>query len=132
MAAPTVDKVIEKYVELRKKKEDVEREAKNQVAVFREAMEKLEGYLLARMDVDGVTSYKTTSGTAFKTTVDHAGVADWEELIEFIKKNEAWTLLEKRVSKQAVRGYLDVGQPPPPGVNYVTRVDINIRKPTES
>lgn len=126
-----VGKVIEKYVALRQEKEGIERETKTKVAVIRENMNKLESWLLAAMDAEGLQQFKSEAGTAYKTTVDHAGVADWEELIEFVKANEAWTLLEKRVSKQAVKGYLDMGHEPPPGVNYVTKIVVNIRKPSE-
>lgn len=126
----TVDKVISKFMALREQKEAIEREMKERLASIREDMGKLETWILAKMEQEGVSQFKTDHGTAFKATTDHAGVADWQELIEFIKANDAYDLLEKRVSKQAVRSYLDIGQPPPPGVNYTTRVDVAIRKPT--
>jgi hypothetical protein len=53
-------------------------------------------------------------------------------MIAFVKENEAYDLLEKRVSKVAVRGYIDQTKAVPPGVNYGTRLDVNIRKPTAS
>ena len=39
-------------------------------------------------------------------------------------------MLEKRVSKNAVRGYIDEHKEVPSGVNYGTRIDINVRKPS--
>jgi len=46
-----------------------------------------------------------------------------------LMENEAYDLLEKRVSKVAVRGYIDMNKAVPAGVTYGTRVDINVRKP---
>jgi len=39
-------------------------------------------------------------------------------------------MLERRVSKTAVRGYIDANKEVPPGITYGTKLDINIRKPT--
>jgi hypothetical protein len=38
-------------------------------------------------------------------------------------------MLEKRISKIAVRGYIEANKAVPPGVNYGTKLEINIRKP---
>jgi hypothetical protein len=38
-------------------------------------------------------------------------------------------MLEKRVSKTAVRAYIDQTKSVPPGVNYGTKLEVNIRKP---
>jgi hypothetical protein len=59
-------------------------------------------------------------------------VADWDAMLSFVKENEAYDLFEKRVSKVAVRGYIEQTKTVPPGVNYGTRLDVNIRKPTAS
>jgi hypothetical protein len=128
---PTVEDVIAKYVHIKGLKDAVEREAKTKVADLVAKLARLEAYILQRMDQDGVTSFKTAKGTAFKTKADFASVADWDELLRFIKENNAWDLLQKRVSKEAVRSYLDMDQPPPPGVNYGVKTDIAIRKPSE-
>ena len=38
-------------------------------------------------------------------------------------------LLEKRVSKTAVRAYIEADKSVPSGINYGTRLDVNVRKP---
>ena len=83
-----------------------------------------------KADKDGVDSFKTANGTAFLTTTDFARVEDWDATLEFIKGNDAYDLLEKRVSKTAVRGYIEANKSVPSGVNYGTRIDVNIRKPS--
>jgi len=125
----TVDSVIKKYMALRAKKEAIEAETKEQVKGIKESMAKIEAWLKVKADADGVTSFKTEHGTAFLTTVDYANVADWDAVLEFIRNEEAYDMLEKRVSKAAVRGYLESTNEVPPGVNYGTKLDVNIRKP---
>ena len=92
-------------------------------------MAKLEAYIKEQADEQGVDSFKTGNGTAFLTTTDFAQVADWDAVLEFIKDNDAFDLLEKRVSKTAVRGYIEADKSVPSGINYGTRIDVNVRKP---
>jgi hypothetical protein len=125
----TVDQVIEAYLKYRNKKEALEAEIKDQVKDLKDKMAKLEAWIKEKADADGVTSFKTANGTAFLTTTDYANVADWDAVLNFIKENEAYDMLEKRVSKTAVRGYIEQKKAVPSGVNYGTRIDVNVRKP---
>ena len=125
----TVDKVIQTYMKLRSKKEAIEAETKDKVAEVKANMAKIEAWLKEKADADGVTSFKTDHGTAFLTTTDFANVADWDAVLDFIRKEEAFDMLEKRISKTAVRGYIEANKEVPPGVTYGTKLDVNIRKP---
>ena len=125
----TVDQVIETYMKFRKKKETIESEAKIQVNRIKENMTKLESWLKEKADTDGVTSFKTNHGMVFLTTNDYARVSDWDAMLGFIRENEAYDLFEKRVSKTAVRGYIDMNKAVPAGVTYGTKIDVNVRKP---
>ena len=128
----TVDSVIATYMKLRSQKESIEAETKDRVSGIKAKMEKLEAWIKEQADAQGVTSFKTRHGTAFLTTSDYANVADWDSVLDFIRENEAYDMLEKRISKVAVRGYIDQNKTVPPGVNYGTRLDVNIRKPAVS
>jgi len=126
---PNVGDVIRTYMKLRDQKAAIEAETKERVADLKAKMEKLEAYLKAQMDAQGLTSFKSDYGTAFLTTTDYANVADWDAVISFIRDNEAYDMLEKRVSKIAVRGYIEQFKAVPPGINYGTKLQVNIRKP---
>lgn len=124
-----VDDVVATYMKLRSQKEAIEAEVKDRVSGIKAKMEKLEAWIKEQADAQGVTSFKTKHGTAFLTTTDYANVADWDAVLGFIRENEAFDMLEKRISKIAVRGYIDVNKAVPPGVNYGTKLEVNIRKP---
>ncbi len=124
-----VDDVIATYMKLRSQKDSIEAETKEKVAAVKAKMEKLEAWIKEQADLQGVTSFKTKFGTAFLTTTDYATVADWDAMLTFVRENDAYDMLEKRVSKTAVRGYIEQTKTVPPGVNYGTRLDVNIRKP---
>lgn len=124
----TVEQVVETYLKLRRKKEAVEAETKDKVAELKAKMTKLESWLMQKADEDGVTSFKTSAGTAFVTTTDFANVANWDAVLDFIKANDAFDMLEKRVSKTAVRAIMDETGDVPPGITYGTKIGINVRK----
>lgn len=124
-----VDDVIATYMKLRSQKEAIEAEVKDRVSGIKVKMEKLEAWIKEQADAQGVTSFKTKHGTAFLTTTDYANVADWDAVLGFIRENEAFDMLEKRISKTAVRGYIDANKAVPPGVNYGTKLEVNVRKP---
>jgi len=130
MTEPNVDQVIAAYIKMREKKSRMEAEVKAEVAKINEKLMRLEGWLRGKADEQGVTSFKTNHGTAFMTTVDFASVADWDAVLKFIKDNDAYDMLERRVSKTAVRGYIEANKSIPAGINYGTKLEVNVRKPT--
>ncbi len=129
IGVPNVGDVIRTYMKLRDQKAAIENEAKERMAGLKAKMEKLEAFLKTQMDAQGLTSFKSDYGTAFLTTTDYANVADWDAVLDFIRSNEAYDMLEKRISKIAVRGYIEQTKAVPPGVNYGTKLEVNIRKP---
>lgn len=126
-----MDDVVATYMRLREKKAEAKAAYEEAVEAVNAKMAKLEAYIKERADEEGVTSFKTHHGTAFLTTVDYAQVADWDAVFQFIRDKEAWDMLEKRVSKTAVRGYISANKAVPPGVNYGTKLEVNVRKPTK-
>ena len=124
----TVEQVVGTYMKLRRKKEALENQAKEDLAEIKAKMSKLEAWLMQKADDEGVTSFKTSAGTAFVTSTDFANVADWDAVLTFIKENDAFDMLEKRVSKTAVRAHMDEAGEVPPGITYGTKLGINIRK----
>ena len=125
----TVDEVVAAYIKLRLKKEQMEAEVKAETKKIVEKMDKFEAWLKEQADAQGVTSFKTKHGTAFLKTTDYANVENWDAALNFILDNQAFDLLNKAVSKVAVRGYIDANKAGPPGVNYGTKIEVEVRKP---
>jgi hypothetical protein len=126
-----VDQVVAAYMKLRDQKAVIKKEADEKIDEIETKLDKLEKWIKVKADADGVTSFKTPHGTAFLTTTDFANVEDWDATLNFIKKNDAFDMLERRVSKTAVRAYIELNKSVPAGVNYGTRLDVNVRKPTK-
>lgn len=126
----TVDQAIAAYMKLRAKKAEVEARIKDEVTQLEASMDKIEAWIKTQADKMGVTSFKTKHGTAFLTTKDYANVENWDATLNFIKETGAYDMLNKAVNKTAVRGYIEQNKAVPPGVNYGTKIEVSVRKPT--
>jgi len=117
------------YIKLRAQKDAIEKQIEEDVKIIKGKMEKIEAWLKVQMDAQGLTSVKSDHGTAFLTTTDYANVENWDAVLDFVRTNDAYDMLNKAVSKTAVRGYIEQHKAVPPGVNYGTKLEVNIRKP---
>jgi hypothetical protein len=125
-----VDAAIAAYLKLREQKAQIEKAAKADVEKLERDMDKLTSWLKLQADKIGVASFKTPAGTAFLKATDYASVADWDAVLTFVKNNNAYDMLTKGVSKVAVREYMNEAGALPPGVNFGTKIEVQVRKPT--
>ena len=125
-----IDDVVAKYIQIRDKKDALTKEHKAQVAVLDEAMKRIEMFLLQALDAQGVESYNTQSGTAFKTRRSSATVDDWERMLQYVKETDRWDFLEKRVNKTAVQEFRDEFDDLPPGVKWREDTVVQVRRPS--
>ena len=122
--------VLAKYMQLRTDKERIEADMKSQLEPIVNNMQLIEKYLKQVMDDRGITQIKSDKyGTAFLSTTDYANVENWDALLNFITTNSHYEMLQKAVTKTAVREYIESYKAVPPGVNYGTKIDVSIRKP---
>ncbi len=125
-----VDAAIAVYLKLREQKAQIEKAAKADVEKLERDMDKLTSWLKIQADEAGVSSFKTAAGTAFLKATDYASVADWDAVLGYIKENDKYEMLTKGVSKVAVREILTESGSLPPGVNFGTKLEVQVRKPT--
>lgn len=124
-----IHKLVDGYIQLRDKKAALKAKHEAELAPINAMMDKIETHLLAQMQEQGVTSYKTELGTAYTSTTTKANVADWDSVKQFsLTLEDPFMLVERRVSKTAVDEYVAVHNDLPPGVNYSTAVAVNIRR----
>lgn len=90
--------------------------------------ERIEQKLMAFFNETGGESFRTDAGTAYKATRTSATVQDWDATLDFIKAQEAWDMLEHRVSKDFVAKYVEDNQEAPPGVSISRVTVVNVRR----
>lgn len=128
MEGQTTEALIERYIKLRDTKDKLKKHYAKRVEPLEQAMGQIEGLLLRLFDETGIESARCGSGTAYKSRRVSATVADWDAVLRHIIKHNTWSMLEKRVSKDAVEAYRDEYGDLPPGVNWKEELVVNIRR----
>ena len=123
-----LDLIVERYVLLRDKKAQIKAEYEASVADITVALNRLEGAILATLNDQGAESFRTAHGTAYKSTSTSATVADWDSVLAFVRQNDRWDMLEKRVSKVAVEQFRAANDDLPPGINWREAVSVGVRR----
>lgn len=124
----TLQSLVERYIALRDKKIAIAAQLKEKVGRIDDVLSKVEAAMLKEFKAMGVESVRTPHGTAFKSVRTSATVADWDAALDYIKSNEDWGMLEKRVSKDAVKAYREDHNDLPPGINWREDITINVRR----
>ena len=125
---PKVEQIVERYIALRDRKAVLKKEYEASVKDLDTAMERVEDHLQSLMNRLGVESLRTEHGTAYQTIRTSATVADWALTLNWIRENEQWSMLEKRVSKTCVESYRDEHDDLPPGINWTEARTVNIKR----
>lgn len=117
------------YVSLRDRRAQRKNEYTAADAGDKAKQDKIEMEFLQRFDTRGIDNVSTRGvGTAYRSTRTSATVADFDALLEYVKEQGAWELLEKRVSKTAVEQHVQVNDELPPGVNWRETYTVNIKR----
>ena len=126
--AMTPDRLVEMYVLLRDRVAEIKQRHKDELARPTLAMAKLEGLMLDALNASNVQSMRANQGTFYKINRTSCTVEDWSTVLDYIRQNNLWELLESRVSKSAVEAIVADTGAVPPGVKITTFVDVGIRR----
>jgi hypothetical protein len=121
------DEVVQKYLELREKIDDIEAAAKKAKAELKAKMSVIEGWFLQEAVKHGLKDIPTTHGTVYWSRHHSAKVDSRDNFLHYVEANKAWDLLEVRASKMAVKSFIAAHNTPPPGVTYSTVQVFNLR-----
>jgi|SRR5579884_4343648 len=88
---------------------------------------KIEGYIRKYLDLTKQDAAKVGKLTATKKDNPLPSAENWDEFYAWIKENNAFEFLERRIKKTAVEEYLAAHEgKPPPGVKIFNRPDVSI------
>jgi hypothetical protein len=125
---PQIAQIVERYVQLRDQKAEFKAAYDANVKDIDSALERIENFLLTKMQELGVESVRTPYGTPYVSKRTSASVADWEAVLDFVKANDEWQMLERRVNKTVVAQWREEHNDLPPGLNWTEERVVNIRR----
>lgn len=127
----TIDDAINTYVATRDELA-AERKAYNVYeANAKTYLERIEMFLKEKADQLGVDSFKTQSGTAYRSVKTAYRVGSWDSFRDWVVATNNFQCLEKRAAKNACKEVHDETGEIPPGLEYVTEVTFDVRRPSK-
>jgi len=124
-----IDKIIETYVKIRDKKEEIYQAYKRSTAELEEQMALLKYKLLELSKETGATSFSTPQYTAYRTVKNRYWTNDWESFYGFMQQHAAMELLEKRIHQTNMKEFME-GNPDlhPPGLHVDSEYEFTIKR----
>jgi len=127
----TMAEAIQAIILVRDKRDELKRAWEAEDKKLEQAQEKIETWIQKRFIEQGETSSKTAHGTAYQTKTLRASAADWPAFTKWVRENDRFDLLTKRISTKELGEILkDNPDAVVPGVSYSYQTAINVRKPT--
>ena len=122
------DELVKLYVQLRDRRSDRKKQWESLDEGDKSKQEKIEAIILARYAEQGIESARTAHGTAYKTKVGYASVADKDTFFDWVMENKATEFLESRANKTAVQQFINEHQDLPPGINWREEIHIRVNR----
>jgi len=120
-----VDRLVRAYIKIR----DARSELEKKDTKLEEQQKLIQGRLLDICKETGVESLRTEFGTVTRRSTKNYWTSDWGSLYEFIKKNDAFPLLQRRISNAAMDTFLEENPDlHPPGLNVDAAYTVSVRR----
>ena len=124
-----VDDLVEAYVALRDEKRALEQSVAEQVKELDSQLDIISSALNDMCKDLGADSIRTSHGTVIRSVKTKYWTNDWASIYSFIKENDAFELLEKRIHQSNMKQFLEENTDVHPiGLNMDKEYAITIRK----
>ena len=140
-AAPTIplDKMAGVYIKIRTRIAELTKAYDNEVETLKAQQDQLASTMKDILKEMGVRSVNTVAGTVILTEKTRYFPSDWQQFKTFVKENDLFDLLEKRIAQGNMAKYLtqveeakEQGEilPYPVGMQSESEMTVAVRKPS--
>ena len=129
MVEVTYEKLVKTFVKIRDARSVLKAEWEVKDRELKDKLDRLEQFMLSTMSDSGIESFKTSAGTAYRTTSLVPTGSDWTAFYAWVKENNAFDFIFRRIKADAVTDYMDQndGQVPT-GVSVFKKYGVTIRR----
>jgi hypothetical protein len=128
-----LDKLAAIYIKIRDAKDKLTADYKQQYANLEEQMGVLEVEMLETCKTMNADSIRTKAGTIIRSIKSRYWTNDWDSMYRFIKENDAYGLLEKRLHQTHMKEFLSENPDLlPMGLNVESEYTVVVRRSKEN
>lgn len=123
-------RVTKAHVRIREERARLKREFDERDTELKSQQQTLEAEMLKHLNETGSESVRTANGTFYKQEELIPNAADWNTIYDWIKQNDAFDMLERRIKKIFVKEYMETHDGElPPGVSAFREFVVRVRRP---
>jgi hypothetical protein len=124
-----MDQLAKAYVRIRDERAKLKLEYESQDSALKEQMAMIEQELLSACNRIKADSIRTSHGTIIRSIKSRYWTNDWDSMYRFIKDNDAFALLEKRIHQSNMKEFLSENEDLfPMGLNVENEYTIVVRR----
>jgi hypothetical protein len=126
-----VSRLTAVYVAIRDRRSEIKRIYEAEDEQLKAQLETIEGAMLKHLNDHGMESVRTDAGTFYKQEEIKPNIVDDKAFFQWIKDNNAFDAMQRRVSVTFVKEFMDSheGKLPPPGIQVSREYVCRVRKP---
>ena len=119
------------YIRIPDHKAERKRAMEAEIADLDAKLEVIEGEMLKHLNKHGMENVRTVAGTFYRQEDIKPNIVDDAAFYKWIKDNDAFDALERRVKKTFISEFMETheGGLPPPGIHVHREYVVRVRKP---
>ena len=106
-SAPDLGKLASAYIKIRDKRQELKRAFEAEDQTLEADMKMLEAEMLDICKQTNAETIRTKSGTIIRSIKSRYTTSDWDSMYRFIRENDAFGLLEKRLHQTHMKQFLE-------------------------
>ncbi len=123
--------IVNAHIKIRDARSAARKEFDTRDAELKASQVKLEGVLLDHLTKVNADSIRTDAGTFYRQEDVIPNASDWSAFYGWIKENDAFDALERRIKKTFVKEYMEANEGAlPPGVSTFREYVVRVRRPS--
>lgn len=127
-ASALFEKRTGQYIAIRDKIEEIEKRHKEELKDLVELVEKFNAWFTTELEKIGASSIKTSQGTVYQSGRYSASLTDAKAFMDYVIKNSAWDLLDRKANVTACRDFTRENKSEPPGVRLSSIRRVGVRR----
>lgn len=122
-------KLVKAYLNLREARHVLKRKFDEDDGALKIKQERIEAALLGFLNDNKLDRVATPLGTVYRQEEMTPTAADWSAIYDFVKENDAFEMLERRLKKTFVKEYMEQHEGGvPPGVSVFREFVVRVRR----
>jgi hypothetical protein len=124
------ESLVSAYINIRDERDRIVNEQKQALKALNDQLDTVSKALLEVCKENKLDGFRTDFGTVSQITKTEYWTNDWESLYKFIKENDAFHLLHKRVNQSSMKEFLEENPDlHPAGLNVDQEYSIRVTRP---